>query len=320
MTGGKHVLSALTDRVAVADSDMLFELYQLADQPMFDALSTASRAGRRIDVLGDARLPGGGMQAQLDAQVTASGGTLHTFAAPHSDFFQHGKTYHFSAPSGPESWLTNLAPIADTANRSEVALRLGGDAASSARLVTAAAHRQDLHGGGLAIDAAAGAGVLVNDPTLGRRVLTRGIYDVLGGPAGRDLLVITKGIEDTAATDAIIAAHRSGRSVQVLVRDIAAVDGERLAEARVPTWIVSGGLKPRVNAVFAGDRGVLGSAFLWSNMVGGADVATSRDVGILLDGAVGASVRGASLASAGAAAKYTPIHEAVRAGALPEHI
>ncbi|MBC7460164.1 MAG: hypothetical protein H7287_02250 [Thermoleophilia bacterium] len=324
--GGREAMTALTARVGAADSNMLFELFQLNDAELLTAMRSATRAGRRLDVLADARLSVGGAQAAIDGAVGASAGQLRTYGEAHlthsgEEYFQHGKSYHFAGPRGPEAWLTNLAPIPDTANRTEISMVLGGDAAAAAQLVTRDAVNGGLRRGAASIDAAAGVGVLVNDPLRDRRVLSEGVFELLHDqPAARDLLVITKGLEDPASTSAIIDAHRAGRDVRVLVRDIAAADAQRLAGAQVPAWVVSGGLKPRINAIFAGERGIVGTAFLWRNMVGSAAEATSRDVGVLLDGAAGASARSAALTAARSGQVHTPIGEAVARGHLPEHI
>ncbi|MCW2974317.1 MAG: hypothetical protein JWN72_2590 [Thermoleophilia bacterium] len=326
VTGGREALAALTERVGAGDSNMLFEVFQLNDHELLSAMHAATGAGRRLDVLADARVVAGGAQQQIDAAIRASGGAGRTYGETHlthagEEYFQHGKTYHFATAAGPEAWMTNLAPIPDTANRTEISLVLRGDAAAAAQLVTRDAVAGGLRRGAASIDAAAGVGVLVNDPLRDRRVLSEGIFELLRDqPSARDLLVITKGLEDAASTSAIIDAHRVGRDVRVFVRDIAAADAARLADAQVPTWVVSGGLKPRVNGIFAGERGVVGTAFLWRNMVGAAAEATSRDVGVLLDGATGASVRGAALNAATRGQVHTPLADAVARGQLPEHI
>ena len=320
VSGGAEALAALTHRVGAGDADVAMELYQVAHPELLDAMSHSVDAGRRIDVLADARLPGGGMQEQVSDLARRSGGSLDTYGAPAPGLFQHAKAYHFSSAAGEESWITNLAPIPDTLHRTELVLQTVGDTAAAARDVARSSMTGNRQLVGRAIDSAALHGVLVNDPTVARRTLTDGIFSVLADGGSRDLLVITKGIEDAASTDAIIAAHRSGRNVRVLVRDIAAADADRLASAGVPAWTVSGGLKPRVNAVFAGNRGVVSSAFLWSNMVGDRHVATSRDLGVLVGGRHGAAIRDAALATVDAMPQRTPVLDAVRGGTLPEHI
>ncbi|MCW2923587.1 MAG: hypothetical protein JWM98_991 [Thermoleophilia bacterium] len=319
ISGGQASLGALTQRVAETRGDLSFDLFQMADSELLDAIES-SQPGRRFDVLADARLPGGGMADRVAHLSDGRGGSLATYGNGEPSLFQHAKNYHFSTPAGTESWLTNLAPIPDNALRTELSLVLGGDAAIAAHAVSSATREGVPAATSGAIDAAAGHGILVNDPLAARSTLTTGIHDLLAGPRTRDLLVVTKGIEHAPSTQAIVDAHARGRDVRVFVRDIAEADARMLVDAGVPAWQVSSGLKPRVNAFFAGDRGVVSTAFLWGNMVGGPGRATSRDTGVLLAGDHGRHVRDAAQATVDAMPGRTPLSKLVGRGLLPEHV
>jgi hypothetical protein len=316
VTGGEPAMDALARRIATTEGDISMELYQLADRATVDALVARGFRGDAVHVLGDSRLADGGYAYEL-ADATRNGG-WRTYDSG-GDFWQHAKTYHLQGPDGPETWLTNLAPIPDTRHRTELSLVLGGNASIAARRVTDATidgNRTAIQG---AIDAAAGQGILFNDPLAGRRHLADGLAELIDRPSGA-LTIVTKGLESAAMTDALIAAHRAGRDVQVYVRDIAKADALRLDAAGVPTFIVGGGLKPRINAVFTDDQAIVGSAFLWDNMIGDASVTTARDAGVLLAGSAAERVRHAALASIKAMPDHTPIADALRAGIVPEHI
>jgi hypothetical protein len=316
VTGGGQAMDALARRIATTKGDVSMELYQLADRATVEALVQRGLRDDAVHVLGDARLVDGGFGDELAFATRA--GSWRTYDDG-GEFWQHAKTYHLTGPDGPETWITNLAPIPDTVARSELALVLGGDAARAARAVTDASIGGDRRAIQSAIDAAAGAGVLYNDPLAQRRSLADGLSELVNQRHG-DLVVVTKGIENAGMTDALIAATRAGRDVQVYVRDIARSDAERLAAAAVPTWVVSGGLKPRINAVFSGDRAIVGSAFLWDNMVGDAAVTTARDAGAHLAGPSAARARAATMASMREMPEHVPLETALASGAVPEHI
>lgn len=318
--GGATALDALDARIANATGDVSMELNQIAEESTIRAMERSATSAR-FHLLADARVPDGGFEHRIRAASEGAGGRYVTYG-PTPESWQHAKTFHFSDRTGaPESWIGNLAPIPKARVRSELSLVIGGDAAHAARGVT----DLTLAGGSPvavadAIDAAGRYGVLFNDPLCGRGTISRALEDVFDAGRGTDLLVITKGIQHPRSTSAIIDAHRAGRDVQVFVRDIARGDAERLADAGVDAWQVSGGLQPRVNAFFAGDRGVTTTSFLWGNMLDDAAVATSRDAGVLLDGAQGRLVRDAALASVDDMPDRTSILELVRRGDLPESI
>jgi hypothetical protein len=317
LSGGGEAMDALAKRIASTDGDISMELYQLADQATVDALVARGMRGDSVHVLGDTRLADGGYAYEI-ADATRNGG-WRTYDT-RGEFWQHAKTYHLHGPDGPETWLTNLAPIPDTHNRTELSLVLGGNASRAARRVTDATIDGDRSAIQGAIDAAASEGVLYNDPLAGRRVLADGLSGLLDARRADDLVVITKGVESQAMTTALIDAHQAGRNVQLYVRDIARADALQLDAAGVPTFVLGGGLKPRINAVFAGNDAIVGSAFLWDNMVGDPSVTTARDAGVLLSGRPASDVRHAALATVDAMPDHTPVGEALRAGALPEHI
>lgn len=316
VAGGERAMAALERRIATGRGQLGLELYQVADRATVDAIAARARSGDPVSMLADARLDGGGYAEELVAATR--GGSARTYG-PDPAWFQHAKVYHFS-DDGPEAWITNLAPIPDTLQRSELSVVVGGDAASAAREVLDASVDGAPRRIQAAIDAAAGYGVLVNDPLARRARLTEGLRSVLSDGGRGDVLVITKGIQDRATTDALVAAHGSGRDVAVYVRDLASADGERLSAAGVPTWIVGGGLKPRINAVFTGDRGVVGSAFLWDHMVGTGSIASSRDVGVHVAGAPGRALREAALATMRSLPTHTPVEDALRGGLLLDAI
>jgi hypothetical protein len=316
VSGGGQAMDALARRIASSEGELSMELYQLADRSTVEAIVQRGMGDDAVHVLGDARLVDGGYGDEL--AFATRNGSWRTYDDG-GQFWQHAKTYHLDGPDGPETWLTNLAPIPDTLGRSELSLVVGGDSARAAREVTRASIDGDRMAIQSAIDAAAGAGVLFNDPLMRRRNLADGIAELIGRRDG-DLVIVTKGIQSQRSTDAIIAAHEAGRDVQVFVRDIARDDAERLDAAGVPAFLVGGGLKPRINAIFAGDDAIVGSAFLWDNMVGDTSVTTARDAGALLGGRAAVRARHAALDSVLAMPDHTPIRDAVRAGTLPEQI
>lgn len=320
--GGTQALTALDRRIASASGEIAMELNQIAEPSTIAAIERSVAEGNtRVHLLADARVPGGGYEARLRAASEGAGGSYVTYGTS-DESWQHAKTFHFTDADGePEAWLGNLAPIPKAHERTELSFVIGGDAAKAARAVTdttlAAGSPASIAD---AIDAAGHVGVLYNDPLVGRSKVTNAIAEATDAANGADLLVITKGIQHPQSTTAIIDAHRAGRDVQVYVRDIAREDAERLADAGVDAWQVSGGLQPRVNVFFAGDRGVATSTFLWENMVGDATVATSRDSGVLFDGAQGRRVREAALATVREMPTHTSIDDLVRRGDLPESI
>lgn len=319
-SGGTKSLAALEQRILKSTGDVAMELNQIAEVSTIEAIERSALGSTRIHLLADARVPFGGFEARLRAASEGSGGRYVTYGTT-DDSWQHAKTFHFKDANGPESWIGNLAPIPMAHARTELSLVLGGDAAHAAREVTEAT----LNGAsaaaiGDAIDGAARYGVLFNDPLAARGHVTRAIAEVTDANVGSDLLVITKGLQHPRSTSAIIDAHRAGRDVQVFVRDIAREDAERLADAGVDAWQVSGGLQPRVNVFFAGDRGVTTTSFLWGNMIDDPAIATSRDAGVLLDGAQGRRIRDAAQASIEAMPRHTSIRDLVRRGDLPESI
>lgn len=319
IAGGARALDAFGARVATSRGGTVLELNQVSDAEAMAAISAAARHGS-LELLADARVPEGGYGEQLTRLTDASGGRYVTYGAT-SEQWQHGKVYHLRSDAGPESWITNLALIPKSRERTELSFVLGGDAAAAARRVAEATMSGDLRATQRAIDEAAEYGVLVNDPQAGRSHLTRGIREVLADGASdpRGLVAVTKGIDDLESSAAIAAAHARGREVDVHVRDVARADAQLLARSGTPTWQVSGLLQPRVNAFFAGGRGVVGTAFLWGNMVGGPASATARDVGLLLDGDRARLVREAALESI-AGMQRRSMDDALRAGDLPEHI
>ncbi|MCW2920351.1 MAG: hypothetical protein JWL76_225 [Thermoleophilia bacterium] len=320
--GGTQALAALDRRIASASGDIAMELNQIAEPSTIAAIERSVAEGNtRVHLLADARVPGGGYEDRLRAASEGAGGRYVTYG-PTDESWQHAKTFHFTDAHGdPETWVGNLAPIPKAHERTELSLVLGGDAAKAARAVTdATLEATDSSAIADAIDAAGRLGVLFNDPLVGRSNVTNAIAEATDAANGADLLVITKGIQHPPSTTAIIDAHNAGRQVQVYVRDIARADAERLAEAGVDAWQVSGGLQPRVNVFFAGDRGVATTSFMWENMVGDASVATSRDSGVLLDGAQGRLVRAAALETVHDMPTHTSIEELVRRGDLPDTI
>jgi hypothetical protein len=320
--GGTQALTALEGRIARATGDVAMELNQIAEVSTIEAIERSAESGSaRFHLLADARVPAGGFENRLLAVSKESDGRYVTYGRSDRDW-QHAKTFHFKDASGTnETWLGNLAPIPMAHKRSELSLVLGGDAARAARAVTEATlDGVDQTAIADAIDAAARFGVLYNDPLAGRATISQALAQTTDAAHGADLLVITKGIQHPESTSAIIDAHRAGRSVQVFVRDIAREDAERLADAGVDAWQVSGGLQPRVNAFFAGDRGIATTSFLWGNMLDDAAHATSRDAGVLVDGAQGRRVREAAMSTIDAMPNRTSIRELVERGDLPESI
>lgn len=319
--GGTPALAELEARIAQAAGTVTMELNQLAEPSTIAAIERSAANGTRFRLLADARVPWGGFEDQLRGAAQLQGGRYRVYG-PSDESWQHAKTFHFDAPGGgTETWLGNLAPIPKAHDRTELTLVLGGDAAAAARAVTEAtidgAPPQAVAD---AIDAAGRYGVLFNDPVAGRGPISEQVRRVLADDTGADLLVVTKGIQHDRSTSALIDAHRAGRDMQVYVRDIARRDAERLADANVPVWQVSGGLQPRVNAFFAGDRGIATTSFLWGNMLDAPRVATSRDAGVLFDGAVGANVRAAARSTIDAMPVRTSLRELVERGGLPETI
>jgi hypothetical protein len=318
LQGGTFALDALDARIASATGDLLVEVNQLNEASTLRAIDRATAGGARLHMLADARVPGGGADELIDSYTVGRGGRYVSYGST-SEQWQHAKSYHFDDETGPEAWLGNLAPIAKTRERSELSLVVGGDAAAAARTVADTAITTPGTGAvHAAVDAAAQFGVLSNDPHARVFTLNEGIRDVLDVPTGRDLFIVTKGIEHPGSTNAIIDAHRAGRAVQVFVRDIAHADGVRLADAGVDVTILRGGLQPRVNVYFSGERGITSTAFLWENMVGAR--ASSRDSGVLLDREQGRAVREAAVSATHQSPDHVPLVDALRAGELPAHI
>lgn len=319
--GGTRTLAALERRIGLATGDVAMELNQIAEVSTIEAIERGAGRSTRFHLLADARVPEGGFEERLRAASEGSGGRYVTYGAT-DEQWQHAKTFHFTDASGTaETWLGNLAPIPKAHARSELSLVLGGDAARAARAVTdATLDARSVSAVADAIDAAGLYGVLFNDPVAERGLISRAISETFDAGLGSDLLVITKGIQHPRSTNAIIDAHRAGRDVQVFVRDIAREDAELLAGAGVDAWQVSGGLQPRVNAFFAGDRGVATTSFLWGNMLDDPTRTTARDAGALLDGRQGRMVRDAAMSSVLAMPERTSIGELVRRGGLPETI
>jgi hypothetical protein len=320
--GGTAALTALERRIAGAAGDVSMELNQIAEPSTIRAIERGSASGAaRFHLLTDARVPLGGYEDRLRAASELHDGTYAVYGTSDAHW-QHAKTFHFRGADGStETWLGNLAPIPKAHERTELSLVLSGDAASAARLVT----ETTMDGArplavGDAIDSAARLGVLYNDPVASRGTLSRAIGETLDAGHGADLLVITKGIQHPRSTSSIIDAHRAGRDVQLFVRDIAREDAERLAEAGVPAWQVGGALQPRVNAFFAGNRGVATTSFLWGNMLDDPARATSRDAGVLVDGSQGRLVRDAALQTVDRMPVRTSIRELVERGDLPDVI
>ena len=316
--GGTSVLRALERRIGEGRGDIAMDLYQLSERSTADALLARADRGDAIHVLGDARLRLGGLGDELE-RITGRG-SWQTYGGSDPNWWQHAKAYHFAGSNGPEAWITNLAPIPDTHQRTELAVVVGGDAAAAARAVTEATLDGSTSRIQGTIDAAAGQGILVNDPIARRSHLTEGIAELLEDNARDDLLVVTKGIQDAAMTDRLVAARAAGRDVRVYVRDLSRIDAERLRAGDVPTWVVGGGLKPRVNLIHSGDRAIVGSAFLWARMVGSSSETTSRDIGVLLANADADAVRGATMDAIEAMPVHTPVEVALDGAMLASSI
>lgn len=330
--GGPVAMGALPKRIDAAQA-VAIDMYQFADRPTLDALDRlagrAGLAGRSgaIHVLADHGLPGGNMDDQLRAVVARADGRFATYGELPENY-QHAKVYHFlddaSDPGSVETWVTNLAPIPKAHVRTELSMRLGGDAARSSHDVTLRTLEGDPAAIREAVDGAARHGVLYNEPEVGRFHLTEGIRELLEGD-WPDLSVITKGIEDVRSTSSLIAARRAARAVQVHVRDVAKRDARRLAEGGVPVIVTMGPMQPRINAIFAGDRAIVSSAFLWGDMVGRPGAATSRDAGVLLEGAQARTVRDAAMSVVASHSERRTLLDALRADAIddtvvPDHI
>lgn len=319
VSGGTSALQAVEESIAGARGPIAADIFQIGLDSSIGAFEHAVGEGASVHVLVDPRMPLGGMGDRVGGLVRERG-QLAVYGDGNPESWMHSKTFHVTDVHGrPSSWITNLSLIEDTHVRSELSLLIGGEAAIAAREVTLATIGGDPARIRAAIDAAKGAGVLVNDPAVGRRVLTQGIHEMLARP-GADLLAITKGIDDARATNAIVDARRGGRDVQVFVRDLARADGELLVAGGVDARVVSGGPKPRINAFFAGDRAVIGSAFLWRNMTGSAAEATSRDVGIMLEGAPAQQLRDAAMATIRAQQRHVQASQLVGEGSLLDHI
>jgi len=319
VSGGAEALQQLMQRMSVVGGNLGLDLYQINDARFLGAVERMAASGGRIEVLGDARVAGLATSEPLAKLVQRTHGFFKAYGDGNPRLYQHAKNYHFQTPSGPESWITNLTPIPVNEIRTELSIVTVGAAAEAAQAVSRTALYGTRAQRSGAIDAAAGQGLLVNDPLARRAVLSEGILNVLDHPGANDLLVITKALESKRATRAIIDAHRGGRDVKVYLRDVAAPDAQALVDAGVPAWQVSGKLRPRVNAIFSGDRGVVSSAFLWRSMLAGPERVRTRDMGLLLDGAAGVGVRDAAIAGL-AGFDLIPLPKLLKSGPLSAHV
>lgn len=180
--------------------------------------------------------------------------------------WQHSKLTAIRTPDGGrEAWFSNVAPYLDSQSHADVAVRLLDDTARAAHDVleatTAAARGGGIAPVGAAIDAAAGAGLLFNDALTGRRHFTAATDALVRGASER-LLLVTKGLDDVAVADGLVAAAERGVRTGVVTKKLGRAAAARLEGSGVHVAIAPrGAVYDRTNLLIADDTGLLATGY-----------------------------------------------------------
>lgn len=290
-----RILERLSSRIGAAD-EVLAEAFQLGRSNVTDALAARARSGGLVSVLTNPRQFDGqwGSAGTLAGELSESGARLTQYGAgsPISSYlWNHSKVYHFTGPTSSETWLTNT-PLGRDVAYDDVAVVLHGHAADAARAVTRALLDPSRAGLTAAVDDAARAGVLVNEPLVARWPIAEAMRRMVGSAQER-LVISVKELDSPEVSRMIAATSRRGVHTEVRVRDIAAMDHRILSEAGiVPTKLNAWNPRMHLNAIESDGQVLISSAYPWQPMLGGdARLGMAHDWGVLLEGRAATDAR-----------------------------
>lgn len=290
--GTPSLRGAIDDLAKGATSSLHVDVFRVGDDAVVDSLTALAERRVSLTVLADTDSATGKLVKALKRQ--AGDGWDELGADP---LKQHGKSA--SRDAGGRGLVGTDLADEDAARRIELGVTFDGDAAAALGRVHAAGPgtRSAL---GDALDAAAAAGVVVNDPRTGALHATKAVELLVDEHGGR-LRIMTKAFDDEALAERIAGAvrgrmdepaelltHSIPKKQQRLLEDAGVVvheidekDAEKAATALHGTLIDS-------------NRGAfIGSPYLEERVLYGSGGRQSREVGVMLDGDAAAQARAA---------------------------
>jgi hypothetical protein len=277
---GTPALRSLVDDVAARASARLHvDVFRIGDEAVVGRLLGRADDGVAVSVLADADASVGSVADRLRA------GVAEWFDIGRDPFKQHGKS--MSRDAGAEGIIATDIADDDAVRRIELALHVEGEPARA----LAALH--DARGPAAirdALDAAAGLGIVANDPRVGRLDATAAIEQLVRDSDG-PLRIMTKAFDDDALTRLLVERARTGQ-VQLLAHDIPKAQRKLLERAGVLVMRVdeadaeAAGTALHGTLVSTNGRALLGSPYLESRVLRGSDGRQSREVAAVVAGDV----------------------------------
>jgi hypothetical protein len=297
--------------VRSAKGHLMADVMTWKGEPATEALRTSLERGSRIDLLASPMHDPADFARALDVTRSAARRLrIHpydrTLGRDGPELWQHSKllVVRDSPNAAPSSWFTNVSPHFDSPRIVDVTAQLTGASADAAATVASAwARGASTSVMRRQVDAAARAGLLLNEPAAGRLYVSSAFEDLVRGAQHR-LILITKGLDDVQLAQQLATARRRGANVAVVSHHLGADSAAVLARSGVPVALPSTPDPRRVNMLVADHTGLLTTAYPIREVLrrGPAGVTAGRESALLL--------RGSALARAEAAVRDTDVGRA----------
>lgn len=281
--GRSRPVRLLTEVMGRARGDLLQELHTFSSVTGMQSLQSALRRGARVQLLANPRyvqlrtLPRAGEQLHLHY--------FHPPAVSGELAYQHSKLV--ASTRGrfrrPEAIFTNVSLMRDSADRSDVAIRLVGESAQAVDGYLRASFGDDLGRLTQAAQDARRAGILVNEPRTGTTHLADAMRSLVDTAEHR-IHIVSKGLDDADFAARLVQARERGVDVTMVLRDLSRRDARTLHQAGVRVVMQpQSSFASRVNMLVADDLALASTSYQWSPMMLRGS-ATSRESGVLLGG------------------------------------
>ncbi len=286
--GTPAVRGAIDDLAREATTAFHVDLFRVGDKAIVRSIQGLAERKVPITVLADTDVATGKLAKTV--RKLAGAGWSELGADP---LKQHGKSA--SRDAGARAFVGTDVADEDAIYRIELGATFGGDAARALGRV----HAAPANGLADAIDAAAEAGVVINDPRTGARHATDAIELLVDDHGGR-LRIMTKAFDDEAlATRIATAVQGIDGPAEVMTHTIPKSQRRILERAGVVVRRLSEKEAERAESALHGtlidtNRGAfIGSPYLEQRVLYGSSGRHSREAGVVLAGDAASQARAA---------------------------
>jgi phosphatidylserine/phosphatidylglycerophosphate/cardiolipin synthase-like enzyme len=281
--GGRDVLAASREVADSARQVLRVDTFRTSSEPNVDAVVAAARRGVDVHALVDTDTAA---DSPAFRDSLAGIATVTEYGA--EPFKQHGKAI---SRDGADALVATDVSDAKSLHRLEMGVRFGGPAAAAFDAVQQLTPGSSRSEANAAFEDARRAGIVVNDPHHEHRGVSATL-DQLVDDASSDLLVVSKLFDSGGLAKQLAHAAERGVATTVVTHEIDSGDADRLRDAGVDVRVVDYASAAARDAALHGtviaadDAALLTTMPLAKKAIKGSDGRQSRELGVVLDGAL----------------------------------